>query len=146
MKKWVSIVFSVYLLMASSLVFAVAKQDVSAREGAKTGAKAAEKAVRKGKFTFKTTAQEGNLKFIEVKVRDEVLEFGGDFIKKDGVLTIKKFDIDGNMTNKLGIKGIREIITDFGKQHGVSKVVIEGAPRITGANPGKITKLTFDVQ
>ena len=41
MKKWVSIVFSVYLLMASSLVFAVAKQDVSARDGAKTGAKAA---------------------------------------------------------------------------------------------------------
>ncbi|MCG8340594.1 MAG: hypothetical protein MI674_04995 [Cytophagales bacterium] len=35
MKKWVAIVFSLYLLMASSLVFAVAKQDVSAREGAR---------------------------------------------------------------------------------------------------------------
>ena len=35
MKKWVAIVFSLYLLMASSLVFAVAKQDVSAREGVK---------------------------------------------------------------------------------------------------------------
>ena len=35
MKKWVSIVFSLHLLMASSASFAVAKQYVSAREGAK---------------------------------------------------------------------------------------------------------------
>ena len=37
MKKWVSIVFSVYLLMASSPFFAVAKQDVRVREGVKAG-------------------------------------------------------------------------------------------------------------
>ena len=37
MKKWVSIVFSVYLLMASSPFIVVAKQNVSAREGIKGG-------------------------------------------------------------------------------------------------------------
>lgn len=41
MKKWVSIVFSLHLLMASSASFAVAQQYVSAREGVKTGTKAA---------------------------------------------------------------------------------------------------------
>ena len=35
MKKWVSIVFSLYLLVASSLSFAVAKQDVRVRDAAK---------------------------------------------------------------------------------------------------------------
>ena len=70
----VSIVFSLSLLMASSLVFAVAKQDVSAREGvkgvkaaqevskgAKTGAKAAksaEKGVREAKKVAHTINKE----------------------------------------------------------------------------------------
>ena len=54
MKKWVSIVFSLYLLMASSLVFAVAKQDVSAREGAKS----AEKGVREAKKVAHTINKE----------------------------------------------------------------------------------------
>ena len=81
MKKWVAIVFSVYLLMASSPFFAVAKQDVSAREtakevteqvakqftreGVKTGAKAAEKAAQTaqraagGQGVSKTAAKAG---------------------------------------------------------------------------------------
>lgn len=101
---------------------------------------------KQGEFVFKTTMEEGNLKFIEVKIRGEVLEFGGDFVKKDKVLTIKNFDVDGNMTNKLGITKIKEIMSDFDRQQGVTKVITEGAPRTTGANPGKITKLTFDVQ
>ncbi len=100
----------------------------------------------RGGYVFKTSAQEGNLKFIEVKVGNDILEFGGDFVKKDGVLTIKNFDVDGNMTNKLGIKKLKEIMSDFGKQQGVTKVVTEGAPRTTGAKPGKITKLEFDVE
>ena len=45
MKKWVYLFLSLHLLMASSPFFAVAKQDVSARDGAKTGTKATEKAV-----------------------------------------------------------------------------------------------------
>ena len=50
------------------------------------------------------------------------------------------------MTNKLGITKIKEIMSDFDRQQGVTKVITEGAPRTTGANTGKITKLTFDVQ
>ena len=30
-------------------------------------------------------------------------------------MTIKNFDIDGNLVNKVGIKGIRDIIMEFGK-------------------------------
>ena len=106
----------------------------------------AKNAAREGKYIFKTTAQEDNLRFVEVQVGDEIIEFGGDFVKSNDILTIKNFDVDGNMTNKLGLKGIKDIITDFGKQEGVNQVVIEGAPRTTGANPGKITTLKFDVE
>ena len=53
MKKWVSIVFSLYLLMASSPFFAVAKQDVSARETAKV---ATEQGVKQ---TAKKTTEQG---------------------------------------------------------------------------------------
>ncbi|HPK85169.1 MAG TPA: hypothetical protein PLA17_06850 [Bacteroidales bacterium] len=61
-------------------------------------------------------------------------------------MIIKNFDIDGALTNKAGIKDLKEIITDFGKQQGVSKVIIEGAKRTTGVNPGRIpSQLIFDI-
>ncbi|MFV0531040.1 MAG: hypothetical protein ACK5MD_06340 [Flavobacteriales bacterium] len=60
-------------------------------------------------------------------------------------MIIKNFDIDGKSTNKLGVSGLRDLIFEFGKQQKVNKVIIEGAPRTTGANPGKVTKLTFNI-
>ena len=83
--------------------------------------------------------------FIEVGIEDKILEFGGDFIRKDDTLMIKNFDVDGEMTNQLGIKGVKDIVVDYARQTGVKKIIIEGAPRTTGANPGKITKLVFNV-
>ncbi len=98
-----------------------------------------------GKYVFRIIAQEDNLLFIEVSIGNETIEFGGDFIRNDDILTIKNFDVDGEMTNQLGIKGVKDIVVDYGRQAGVKKIIIEGAPRTTGANPGKITKLVFDV-
>ena len=72
---------------------------------------------------------------------DDVIEFGGNFSKSNGSLVIEKFDIDDALTNKLGIRGLKDIITDFGKQQGVNQVIIQGAKRTTGANPGKIHSL-----
>ena len=95
---------------------------------------------------FSITASEGNLKFISAKVGDDIVEFGGDFIQKDGVLTIKNFDIDGNLTNKLGVKGVKNLVNDFGKELGVNKIVIQGAKRTTGAKPGKVINLEFDIK
>jgi hypothetical protein len=63
---------------------------------------------------------------------------GGDITKTDDVLTIKNFDIDGKLTNKLGGPNLKKIINQFGKQQGVKEVVIEGAKRTTGANPGRL--------
>ena len=85
--------------------------------------------------------------FYTTKVGDEIIEFGGTFSKADDVLTIRQFDIDGGLTNKVGIKGLKDIINEFGKSKGVSRVVVEGAKRTTGANPGRLpAKLVFEIK
>lgn len=95
---------------------------------------------------FTQTAKDGDLLFYSTKIGDDVIEFGGNFSKSKGTLTIKNFDIDGALTNKLGIRGIKDIITDFGRQQGVNQVIIQGAKRTTGANPGKIpSQLIFKI-
>ena len=96
---------------------------------------------------FTQTAKEGDLLFYSTKIGDDVIEFGGNFSKSNGSLTIKNFDIDGALTNKLGIRGIKDVITDFGRQQGVNQVIIQGAKRTTGANPGKIpSQLIFKIK
>lgn len=95
---------------------------------------------------FTQTAKDGDLLFYSTKIGDNVIEFGGNFSKSNGTLTIKNFDIDGALTNKLGIRGIKDIVTDFGRQQGVNQVIIQGAKRTTGANPGKIpSQLIFKI-
>ncbi len=105
--------------------------------------KSAAKAVGR---VFTQTAREGDLIFYSTKIGDDVIEFGGNFSKSSGTLTIKNFDIDGALTNKLGIRGIKDIVTEFGRQQGVKQVVIQGAKRTTGASPGKIpSELIFKI-
>ncbi|HEY9008473.1 MAG TPA: DUF6443 domain-containing protein [Ohtaekwangia sp.] len=111
-----------------------------------TGKVIQEAVVKGGKLIFTETAKEGDLLFYSTKIGDDVIEFGGNFSKSDGTLIIKNFDVDGAITNKLGIRGIKNLITDFGRQQGVSQVIIQGAKRTTGANPGKIpSQLIFKI-
>lgn len=107
----------------------------------------AEQAIKKWTRIFNLTAKDDDLLLYSTRIGDEVIEFGGNFSKSNKVLTIKNFDVDGNLTNKLGIRGLKEVIIEFGRQQGVNKIIIEGAKRTTGANPGKIpSKLTFNVE
>jgi len=95
---------------------------------------------------FTQTAKDGDLLFYSTKIGEDVIEFGGNFSKSNGTLTIKNFDIDGAITNELGIRGIKDVVTDFGRQQGVNQVIIQGAKRTTGANPGKVpSQLTFKI-
>ncbi len=95
---------------------------------------------------FTQTAREGDLLFYSTKIGDDLIEFGGNFSKSNGTLTIRNFDIDGALTNKLGIRGIKDVVTDFGRQQGVNEVIIHGAKRTTGARPGRFpSKLVFKI-
>lgn len=102
--------------------------------------------VKKSNRIFTIVDQEGDLIIYSTKVGDEVVTFGGNITKENGSLIIKNFDVDGNLTNMLGIRGLKEIIKDFGAQQGVQKVIIEGAKRTTGANPGKVpSQMIFNI-
>jgi hypothetical protein len=101
---------------------------------------------KSGTRIFTQTAKDGDLIFYSTKVGDNIIEFGGNISKSNSTITINNFDIDGALTNKIGIKGIKDIITDFGKQQGATEIIIQGAKRTTGANPGKVpSQLTFKI-
>ncbi len=96
------------------------------------------------KMNFTLVDKEGDLAIYSTKVGNEVIKFGGDFTKTDGILTIKNFDVEGSSSNQLGGNIIKQIMKEFGKMQDVNKVVVEGK-RTTGAKPGKTTNLNFDV-
>ena len=87
---------------------------------------------------FEISEQEGNTILYTTKIGTETIEFGGDITKADGVMTIKNFDIDGKLINQLGNANLTKIINQFGRQQGVKEIIIEGAKRSTGANPGRL--------
>lgn len=93
--------------------------------------------VKKSNRIFTIVDQEGDLMIYSTKVGDEVVSFGGNITKENGEVIIKNFDVDGDLTNKLGIRGLKEIIKEFGARQGVHKVIMEGAKRTTDTNPGK---------
>lgn len=94
---------------------------------------------------FKQIEKDGTTVLFETKIGSETIQFAGDFFKSKGILTIKNFDIDGKLTNKLGYSGVVNLVKAFGKSQGVEKVIIEGAKRTTGANPGKTPVYTFPI-
>jgi hypothetical protein len=103
-------------------------------------------AAKTGERIVIQTAKERDLIFLSTKIGDDVIEFGGIFSKYNGTLTIKNFGVDGALTNRLGIRGIKDIVADLGRQQGVNQVIIQGAQRTTGANPGKIpSQLIFKI-
>ena len=103
-------------------------------------------AAKTGERIFTQTAKEGDLIFFSTKIGDDVIEFGGNFSKYNGTLTIKNSDVDGALTNRLGIRGIKDIVADLGRQQGVDQVIIKGAKRTTGVNTGKIpSQLIFKI-
>jgi hypothetical protein len=80
------------------------------------------------------TTPKGNIEMIAKVTRD------GDTLHLNGL------HIDGPGGNELGIRGIRDLAVDLGRQHGVKKLVVHGGTRTTGANPGRVPRpVTFPV-
>lgn len=98
------------------------------------------------KYQFKENMSEGNLKLYDVAYDGKKFLIGGEMEVNNKVLSIKNFDIDGGSTNQLGVKGVRDFANSFGKYQNVNEVRIYGAPRTTGANPGKISVYTHKVK
>ena len=55
-------------------------------------------------------------------------------VSEDGTLTIDGVDFSG----EIGVKGILNLVDEFGKAVGAYRIIINPGKRTTGANPGKI--------
>jgi hypothetical protein len=84
----------------------------------------------------------GGLKIVEQV--DDVVEIAGQVgghdirvlanIERQGsTLFLRRAHIEGLGAGKVGVKALLDAIKDFGRSQGVSKVVVEGARRTTGA-------------
>lgn len=94
--------------------------------------------------SFKLVDQDQNVKIFSTIVNGSEIKFGGTFTNYGDFMVIDKLDIDAKLTNKLGITGINNLMSDFAKDQGVKQIDVNGANRTTGAKPGKKpSKLTF---
>ena len=53
---------------------------------------------------------------------------------------LRGLHIDGPGPGSLGVRELRELTRELGRQLGVRRVVIFGATRYTGANPGRVPR------
>jgi hypothetical protein len=55
--------------------------------------------------------------------------------------------IDGPGAGSFGVGELREFARQLGREQGAQRVIIQGAERSTGANPGKIPRaITIEVK
>lgn len=101
--------------------------------------------ISEGADSFAVTDSEDDTAILSHDYGGETIEIGGDFSFDGDTLTINNFDVEGSSSNNLGIKGIRAIMKTLGTELGVKTIITNGVPRTTGANPGKVTRLTFDI-
>jgi hypothetical protein len=66
--------------------------------------------------------------------------------KAGDTLILKGMHIDGPGPGSVGLRELRSLASELGKQQGAKQVTIFGGTRTTGANPGKVSRpITFPV-
>ncbi len=66
--------------------------------------------------------------------------------REGDTLILKGMHIDGPGAGSLGLRELRNLATDLGRQQGARRVTISGGTRTTGANPGHTPRpITFPV-
>ena len=70
-----------------------------------------------------------------------------EMTKQGDTLVLKGLHMEGGGPGSMGVKELYEFARQLGKEQGVNKVVIEGAMRTTGVNPGSIPRtVTIEVK
>ena len=67
-----------------------------------------------------------------------------EMTKEGDTLVLRGLHIDGPGAGSLGLRELRNLATDLGRQQGAKRVTIYGGTRTTGANPGHVPRpITF---
>lgn len=90
--------------------------------------------------TIQVVQREGNLVEMVGKGARGEIRVLTEMTKQGDTLVLKGLHMEGAGAGSTGIRELREFARQLGKEQGVNKVVIEGAERTTGANPGHIPR------
>jgi hypothetical protein len=80
--------------------------------------------------------QEGNIVEYAINGPRGQMNVMAELVRKGETLILRGTHIEGAGPGSQGIRELREFARMFGREQGVTKVVIEGGLRTTGANPG----------
>lgn len=69
-----------------------------------------------------------------------------EMTKEGDSLILRRADIQGPGLNSFGVAEMRAFIREFGRQQGVKNVIIEGAPRTTGATLGRRHRFSVQIE
>ncbi len=99
-------------------------ENTQEQEDAKAGPRITEVTEEEGVMEIVAAGENGKIRIM------------GNIETHEGTITLDQTHIQGQGAGTNGLKGMGEIIREFGRSRGASEVLIQGATRTTGARPG----------
>jgi len=90
--------------------------------------------------TIEIVQQEGNLVEMVGKSAQGEIRILAEMTKEGDTLVLKGLHMQGQGPGSMGVRELFQFARQLGREQGVTKVVIEGAERSTGANIGSIPR------
>ena len=90
--------------------------------------------------TIEILQQEGNLVEMVGKSASGEIRVLAEMTKQGDTLVLKGLHMEGGGPGSMGVGELFQFARQLGKENGVTKVIIEGAERTTGVNPGSIPR------
>lgn len=92
------------------------------------------------KRTIQVVQREGNLvEMVGTGARGEIRVLT-EMTRQGDAIVLKGLHMEGASPGAIGIRELHEFARQLGKEQGVNRVIVEGAKRTTGANPGHIPR------
>jgi RHS repeat-associated protein len=103
------------------------------RGGSKANSEAA-------KRTIQVVQREGNLvEMVGTSAKGEIRVLT-EMTREGDALVLKGLHMEGPGAGSMGLRELREFARQLGKEQGVNRVIVQGAERTTGANPGRVPR------
>jgi RHS repeat-associated protein len=90
--------------------------------------------------TIEIVQREGNLVEMVGKSGQGEIRVLTEMTKQGDTLVLKGLHMEGAGRGSMGVRELFQFARQLGREQGVNKVIIEGAERTTGANPGSIPR------
>lgn len=94
----------------------------------------------KSRLLVRLVERDGDVVELEASTPSGTIRAITRLIRDGDDLILSGFHIDGQGAGSSGLRLLRELAKDLGRQHGALRVIIFGGVRTTGANPGRFPR------